>query len=144
MYTALELALSYQDLHRFFWRRKRRDTSQYYRMTHVTFGVSASLFAMNMSVKQNTLDFASNYPQVVDAIEKLLYVDGLTGTDSTHKAIELQGHVQDIFSRGGFLLHKWNSSESAVMQHIPSELRETWSSNSIPSPDEYTKTLGIK
>ena len=89
-------------------------------MTHVTFGVSASLFAMNMSVKQNTLDFASNYPLVVDAIEKSFYVDdGLTGTDSTHKAIELLGHVQDIFSRGGFLLHKWNSSESAVMQAYP-------------------------
>ena len=37
---------------------------------------------------------------------------------STSRKKELQG----IFSRGRFRLHKWNSSESAVLQHINPEL----------------------
>ena len=60
-------------------------------MTHVTFGVSASSFAANMSVKQNALDFAVEYPKAAKAIQKSFYIDGgLTGADSMEEAIELQ------------------------------------------------------
>ena len=52
-------------------------------MTRVTFGVSASLFATNMSVKQNALDFAMNYALAVDAVNRAFYVDnGLTGANT--------------------------------------------------------------
>ena len=98
-----------------------------------------------MSVKQKALDFALDYPQAVDAVEKSFYVaDGLTGAESIEEAIELQGQLQALFSEGGFLLRKWNSSVPTVLQHIPFELREIQSTHSIPSPDEYTKTLGIE
>ena len=60
-------------------------------MTRVTFGVSASSFTANMSVKQNALNFAMDYPLAVDAVNRAFYVDdGLTGADSTEEAIELQ------------------------------------------------------
>ena len=94
-------------------------------------------------VKQNTLDFALEYPQAASA-EKSFYVDdGLTGADSIEEAIELQKQLQELFSRGGFLLHKWNSSEAAVLQQIVPELRNSQSLLAIPDPDEYTKILGI-
>ena len=145
MYRAVELTSSDRDLHRFVWRRKLDEPLQDYRMTRVTFGVSASSFAANMSVKQNVLDFALGYPQAVDAVEKSFYVDdGVTGADTMEKAIELQRQLQDLFARGGFLLRKWNSSEPTVLQHITSELRETQCTHLIPSPDEYTKTLGME
>ena len=145
MYRAIELISSDQDLHRFVWRRKLNEPLQDYRMTRVTFVVSASSFAANMSVKQDALDFTLDYPQAVDAVEKSFYVDdGLIGADTMEKAIELQRKLHDLFARGGFLLRKWNSSEPTVLQHITSELRETQSTHLIPSPDEYTKTLGIE
>ena len=53
--------------------------------------------------------------------------DGLTGVDSTKEAIELQKQLQDHSTQGGFLLHKWNSSDSAVLQHIPPNAhQDTW------------------
>ena len=56
-----------------------------------TFGVFASLFVTNMSVKQNAIDFAMDYPLAVDAVNRAFYVDDrLTGDDSTEKAIKLQ------------------------------------------------------
>ena len=35
-------------------------------------------------------------------------------------------------------------SELTVLQHIPPDLKDPQSNNTIPSPEEYTKTLGIE
>ena len=69
MYRAIELVPSDRDLHRFVWRRTPEEPLQDYRMTRVTFGVSASSFATNMSLKQNALDFAVDYPQAAKVVE---------------------------------------------------------------------------
>ena len=145
MYRAIELVPSDRDLHRFVWRRTPEEPLQDYRMTRVTFGVSASSFAANMSLKQNALDFAVDYPQAAKVVEDSFYVDdGLTGADSIQDAIELQKQLQELFTKGGFLLRKWNSSEPAVLDHIPADLKEFNPTQQLPDPDQYTKTLGIE
>ena len=145
MYRAVELTSSDRNLHRFVWRKDPDEQLRDYRMTRVTFVVSASSFAANMSVKQNAFDLTLEYPQAAVAVEKSFYVDdGLTGANSIEEAVELQKQLQDLFSRGGFLLRKWNSNQPAVSQHIPSELKDTHPTQALPSPDEYTKTLGIE
>ena len=53
MYCAVELNPHDRDLHRFVWRNKPTEDLQDFRMTRVTFGVSASSFVANMAVKQN-------------------------------------------------------------------------------------------
>ena len=100
-----------RDLHRFVWRRTPEEPLQDYRMTRVTIGVSTSFFAGNMSVKQNALDFAVDYPQVAKVVGRFYVDDGLTGADSIQDAIELRNQLQELFMKGGFLLRKWNSSE---------------------------------
>ena len=141
MYYAIELTPVDCDLHRFVWRPSPDQPLQDFRMTRVTFGVSAS-FVANMSIKQNACDFALEYPQAVSAVEKSFYVDGgLTGADSVEEAIQLQSQLQHLFSRGGFLLRKWNFSEAEVLRHVAPELLD---SQSIPDPDEYAKTLGVQ
>ena len=144
MYRAIELTRQDHDLHRFVWRQSPDQPLQDYRMTRVTFGVSASSFVANMAVKQNALDFALEYPQAVTAVEKSYVDDGLTGADSIEEAIQLQKQLQELFSRGGFTLRKWNSSEAMVLQHVEPELRNSQVLQAIPDPDEYTKTLGIQ
>ena len=107
MYRAVQLTDSDKDLHRFIWRRNPDEPLQDYRMTRVTFGVSASSFAANMAVKQNALDFALEFPHAAAAVEKSFYVDdGLTEADTVQEAINLQAQLQKLFSRGGFLLRK--------------------------------------
>ena len=97
-------------------------------MTRVTFSVSASSFAANMSVKQNALDLTPEYPQAAVVVEKLFCVDDcLTGANSVEEAVKLQRQLQDLFSREGFLLRKWNSSNPAALQHLPPELKDTHS-----------------
>ena len=49
MYQAVELVPTDRDLHHFVWRNNPQDVLLDYRMTRVTFGVSASSFAANMA-----------------------------------------------------------------------------------------------
>ena len=145
MYRAVELAPTDKDLHRFVWRSNPKSAMLDYRMTRVTFGVSASSFAANMSVKQNAHDFEVEYPQAAQAVKTSFYVDdGLTGADSVSQAIQLQRQLQDLFMKGGFLLRKWNSSNPQVLQHLSPELKDTQPSQMMPSSEQYTKTLGIE
>ena len=103
MYRAIELTPSDRDFHRFLWRSDQSQVIQDYRMTRVTFGVSASCFAANMSVKHNASELADRYPQTANAVSTSFYVDDcLTGADSIESAIALQRELQDMFTCGGF------------------------------------------
>ena len=145
MYRAVELAMTDRDLHRFVWRSNFQDTLKDYRMTRITFGVSASSFAANMAVKQNAIDFAHEYPLAAEVVERSFYVDDcLTGATSPKLAVLLQQQLNDLFSRGGFLLRKWNSNDPSVLQSIPGELRDSREVQTISECNEYTKTLGLE
>ena len=98
MYRAIELSESDRDLHRFVWRSESDGILIDYRMTRVTFGVSASSFAANMAVKQNAADLVHKFPLAAKAVEKSFYVDdGLTGADDVQTASLLQRQLQELF-----------------------------------------------
>ena len=59
MYQAVGLIDCDKDLHRFVWRSHPDDSLVDYRMTRVTFGVSASSFAANMGYAD---DLATEFP----------------------------------------------------------------------------------
>ena len=114
-------------------------------MTRVTFGVSASSFLANMCVKQNASDLAHEFPLAVEAVEKSFYVDdGLTGADDIQMAIKLQKELHNLFDCGGFLLHKWNSNEPSVLQHIDPKLQDLRDTQEISDTKDSTKTLGLE
>ena len=54
----------------------------------------------------------------------------------------MHNQLQSLFNDGGFLLRKWNSSESAVLQHISPDLLDSNSTYVISDTKEYTKTFG--
>lgn len=114
-------------------------------MTRLTFGISASSFAANMSLQQNAGDFAHEFPLAVKAVHESFYVDdGLAGADSAAGAITLWRELQELFARGQFLLHKWNSSSQEVLDCISPELRDQQVVNALPCTEEYSKTLGLE
>ena len=145
MYRGIELVLSDRDLHRFVWRRSTNEPLNDFRMTRVTFGVSASSFAANMAVRQNAMDYAMDFPLAYEAVKDNFYVDdGLTGADSVEEAVKLYEQLHNLFDRACFLLRKWNSSEQQVLEHIPPDLKDQQSVYQIPNTQEYTKTLGME
>ena len=145
MYRAISLPEEDRDFHRFVYRRAPEEPLQEYRMTRITFGVSASSFAANMAVKQNAIDHSLEYSLAAKIVHESFYVDDcLAGADSVDEAIGVRTQLQDLFSRGGFILRKWNSSEQAVLQSISPELIDTHPTHLITDPEGYTKTLGVQ
>ena len=73
---------------------------------------------MFTNVKANTSTNAINsslcreqYPKVVEEIEKSLYVDdSISGGPTIQAARQVKETSSDIFARGGFTLHKWDSN----------------------------------
>jgi hypothetical protein len=74
MYCAVMLSESDREFHRPV---HPDEPLQDYHMTRVTFGVSASSFAVNMAVKQNALDFALQYLLAAKKVEDSIYVDNI-------------------------------------------------------------------
>ena len=116
MYRSIELVKKDCDLHRFVLRSDPSKITNDYRMTRVTFGVLASSYVANMCVKQNALNLAHEYPLDAKAVKESFYVDdGLTGADDTQTTIQLQKELSELFARGVFQLHKWNSNNPNVL-----------------------------
>ena len=126
MYRAIILTEPNKDLHKFVWRDNPNGQLRDYRMTHLTFGISASLFITNMFVKQNAIDSGSQYLKAAKQVEKSFYVnDYLGGADSRQEAIQLQGEMHSLLLKGGFLLRKWSCSDPCVLESIPTDLRDS-------------------
>lgn len=97
-----------------------------------------------MPVKQHACDFSARYPLAAPTVEKSFFVDDcLTGADTVQDAIELQRQLQELFHKGGFILHKWNASEPTVLRHLSPHLKDSQSIQPMQDTTEYTKTLGI-
>ena len=125
MHQAIELTEPDRDLHRFVWRTNPQETLQDYRMTRVTFGIAASSLAAKMSIKQNALDFAHEFPLAAKVVNESFYVDDcLTGADTVEEAIELQTQLRSVFLKCDFLLRKWNSNNTLILESIPPELQD--------------------
>ena len=145
MYRAVLLPENQRDLHRFVWRPDPSDALVDYRMTRLTFGVSASSFAANMAVRRNAIDNALTYPEAAQAVMTSFYVDdGLLGASSVDDAIQLQRQLQELFSSAGFTLRKWRSSDPTVLTHLPADLIDEQPSREIKGEEAFAKVLGIE
>ena len=99
MYRAVLIPVTQQDLHHFVWTENLREPFVDYRMTRLTFGVSASPFVANMAVKQNAIEFGKQYPQAARVIHESFDVDNrLTGRDTMHEVTELQRQLEELFT----------------------------------------------
>ena len=125
MYRAVELNSAYRDLHHFVWRPNPSSQLKEYRMTRVTFGVSASAFVAIKPLQQTANDHGHQYPIAASHVFKSFYVDDcLAGPDTPDEALELHQELRNLLLKRGFNLRKWRSSSTKVMESIPNELHD--------------------
>ena len=77
MYREVELAVQDRDLHLFLWRPTPQQAIQDYRMTRVTFGVSASPYLAVRTLQQTAADHGGEHPNATHHIMESFYVDDL-------------------------------------------------------------------
>lgn len=115
-----------------------------YRMTRVTFGVSASPFLATKALQQAATIERDKYPQASEAVLQAFYVDDyITGAADINAAIQLRKQLQHMLDPYDLVLRKWRSSSSDVMKTIPTELHEKQMDSESFRQQQYLKTLGI-
>ena len=148
MYREVKLSTEDKDLHRFLWRVSPNLPITDFRMTRVTFGVSASPYLAVKALQQTAADHGEEYPKATSYIMNSFYVDDFLGGASTPQEAEaLYQDLRSILSKGSFSLCKWRSSSQEVLQSIPIPLQETKLVKDATSPDSTTteaKALGLQ
>ena len=125
MYQEVELAAPDRDVHRFLWRSSPQQDILDYRMTRVTFGVSASPYLAVRTLQQTAADHGLDQPEAVQHIMSSFYVDDLlAGATTVTEALQLYSSLREVLKKGGFNLCKWRSSSPSVLEAIPTELQE--------------------
>ena len=126
MYREVSLSQPDKDLHRFLWRPTPQDQICDYRMTRVTFGVSASPYLAVRTLQQAAQDHGADYPDASLHILTSFYVDDLlAGANTPEEALKLFADLRTILEKAGFNLCKWRSNSNTVLHAIPTELQET-------------------
>ena len=96
------------------------------------------LVGCHFSFKSDEFPLAK--PQNFDSF----YVDDcLAGADNAEQAFLLQQRLQGLLEKGGFLLRKWRSNSTDVLDSIPQELKESTAVQPIVQEDAHHKMLGI-
>ena len=147
MYREVELVPKDRDLHRFVWRPTPQDSLHDFRMTRVTFGVSASPYLAIRTLQQTARDHGADSPVASSHIHTSFYVDDLlAGADTAADSMDLFNDLRSILQRGGFNLCKWRSSDPEILQRIPHDLQETVSIKSATTlqPSAQPKALGLE
>ena len=81
------------------------------RFTRLVFGLTQSYFILEGTLKKHFENYKESFKELIKIIENDLYVDGLvTGGNNLEEVKEIKQNSVQLFKKGGFNLHKWNST----------------------------------
>lgn len=113
-----------RDCLRFLWVDDVRDSNPsvvVYRFCRVVFGLNASPFLLNGTIRHHLATFAEVDPEFVRKMIESFYVDDLVSGDSaTDKAYDLYSKAKTRMAEGGFKLRKWKTNDPELMKRISS------------------------
>lgn len=108
------------------WRDKPSQDLSTYQLTTVTYGVNSSPYLAIKTLHQLAEDEGEAFPAAAQVVKSNAYVDDIiTGADTIDDALELQGQLISLLSRGGFELRKWSSNAKELLQTLPQDHLET-------------------
>ena len=116
------------------------------RFTRVVFGVSASPFLLNATIKHHMERYSTEYPELVSLFMRSIYVDDVSyGADDEDTAFELYMKSKEILAKGGFNLRKFVTNSTKLNHHIgltEQGFNVLQTSNKIVEEDKsYTKDI---
>ncbi|XP_046857876.1 uncharacterized protein LOC124451299 [Xenia sp. Carnegie-2017] len=86
-----------------------------YRFCRVVFGLNASPFLLNATLRHHIAQFAESDPVLAQKLNEGFYVDDLvSGGKSAQETIELYEKAKFRMSQGGFKLRKWLTNDGNV------------------------------
>lgn len=121
-FLMISVAAQDRDVLRFLWVDdpfKETPTIVAMRFRRVVFGVSASLFLLNATIRQHILQYHSSNPELVDQFLRSVYVDDVTyGSSDVEKTYKLYTWSKSKLAEGGFHLRKFVTNSPTLKQKI--------------------------
>ncbi|KAJ8961944.1 hypothetical protein NQ317_001038 [Molorchus minor] len=102
MYRQINLIEAHRPFQSILWRFNARDDISIYELTTVSFGISSSPFLSLRTIKQLIEDESHTYPDVVEYVERDMFMDDLLC---------------------GFQMVKWVSNSPELLSHIPEDIK---------------------
>ena len=128
-----------RDVLRFLWVEdvdKDPPNVRTYRFARVVFGVSASPFLLNATLKHHLQQHAAAHSETVRRLPEFTYVDDIvTGANTEDEAFELYSQSKIIFREGGFNLRKFVSNSQQLQYRIDATERQHASRQPSSSKD---------
>ena len=137
-----------RDFLRFLWLEDVHDPSSkisVYRFCRVVFGLTASPFLLNATLRHHISQFKDEDPEFVRKMIEGFYVDDLvTGEGNTNDAFALFEKSKNRLASGGFKLRKWMTNDKALRDLIDEAETKLTAAESVTNEEEtYAKfTLG--
>ena len=116
-----------------------------YRFCHVVFGLTASPFLLNATLRHHISKFMEEDTEFVRKMIESFYVDDLaTGEDDTGKAFALYNGSKDRLANGSFKLRKWMRNDEVLRGLLAQDVNRKTANDGITNGEEtYAKlTLG--
>lgn len=134
-----------RDSQRFLWREgnssRRPDV---YEMVAMTFGATCSPAAAQFAKNRNADEHASEFPEAVDPIKSLHYVDDYVASFATSKeAAQVTAAVTEVHRRGGFVLRNFVSNCPNVLHDIGASSTASIIQLQPNSPTAADRILGM-
>ena len=86
-----------------------------YRFRRVVFGLNASPFLLNATIRHHVSPYRETDPEFVQKVLESFYVDDLVSGESTvEKAFQLYDKTKSRMAQGGFKLRKWLTNSNLL------------------------------
>ena len=137
-----------RDYLRFFWIddiSKEIPTVVVKRFTSVLFGLKCSPFLLGATLDHHATKYKNVNPEFVEMFLRDLYMDdNTTGVNDVNTGFEYYLFVKSMLLEGGFVLRKWFSNSSDLLQRI-NHHEETVYNEPVVIPDhlKLRKVLGV-
>ena len=135
-----------RDCLRFLWPEdpyNMETAYEVYRFSRVCFGVRASPFLLNGTLRYHLNSYQECDPEFVQQMIDSLYVDDMVvSTDSVESAYTLYEKARDRLAKGGFKLRKWVTNDEKLTSMIQSREEETFRNEKTEQENDisYAKT----
>ena len=112
-----------------------------YRFCRVVFGLNASPFLLNATLRHHILKYLQSDPKFVQRVLESFYVDDLVSGESTaKKALELYDNCKTRMASEGFSLRKWLTNSDEVSREIDCQEKQVGNlRGSINDDESYAK-----
>ena len=122
---------------------KEQPNLKVYRFTHIVFGVSASPFLLNATIRLHLERHLDTNKTVVDRLLHSTYVDDIiSGANTEEEAFNLYTIAKAIFLKGGFNLRKFLTNSRSLQERINQQENLNDESAMLGEPTYSEITLG--